>query len=118
MSTAQPNTDTQTQDNILTSSGDAKNVVTQTSLFFKLLFKFNDYAFALADFLRILKYTLTPNSRKLTGKSKQLAGKHKGKRCFILGTSPSIGTQNLKGLENEFTIAVNFFHKHQHTINL
>lgn len=99
-------------EDILTSSGNVQNVVTKTSLFFRLLFKFNDYAFAVAGFLKILKYMVTPKSRQLTRKSKHLSNKHKGKRCFILGTSPSIGQQDLKCLENEFTIAVNFFHKH------
>ena len=61
MSNAHSETTPKTQTSSLTSSGNVKNVVTQTSLFFRLLFKFNDYAFAFADFLRILKYTATPN---------------------------------------------------------
>ena len=38
---------------------------------------------------------------------------HKGKRVFILASGPSIKTQNLKPLENEYCIAVSHFHLHE-----
>jgi hypothetical protein len=37
---------------------------------------------------------------------------HKGKRCFILGSGPSIKEQNLKPLKNEITFALNNFYVH------
>lgn len=39
--------------------------------------------------------------------------KHKGKRCFILCTGPSIKKQDLKPLKDEFCIAVSMFALHQ-----
>lgn len=38
---------------------------------------------------------------------------HKGERCFILASGPSVKTQDLSGLENEICIAVSHFHLHK-----
>mgnify|MGYP001074046749 FL=1 len=57
---------------------------------------------------------------KLISKNKNLKGIHKGKRCFILGSGPSIKKQNLKPLENEIVFALNNFYVHEdffHIIN-
>lgn len=40
---------------------------------------------------------------------KQLAGRHAGKRCFILGNGPSLATQDLSFLKNEITFVSNWF---------
>ena len=39
--------------------------------------------------------------------------KHKGQRCFILATGPSVAQQNLLGLANEDCIAVSHFFLHE-----
>jgi len=38
---------------------------------------------------------------------------HRGQRCFILGTGPSINKQDLKPLKNEICIAVSSFYLHK-----
>jgi len=38
---------------------------------------------------------------------------HKGKRCFILGSGPSIKKENLKVLKNEVVFALNNFYVHE-----
>lgn len=38
---------------------------------------------------------------------------HKGERCFILASGPSIAKQNLKPLKDELCIAVSCFHLHE-----
>jgi len=39
-------------------------------------------------------------------------GKHKGERCFILATGPSINNQDLRALRNEVCLAVGLFFLH------
>ncbi len=50
--------------------------------------------------------------RLLLKKNKELKDIHKGKRCFIIGSGPSIKEQNLKLLKNEIVIPVNNFYVH------
>ena len=38
---------------------------------------------------------------------------HKGQRCFILGSGPSINKQNLKPLKNEICFAMSMFYLHK-----
>jgi hypothetical protein len=40
--------------------------------------------------------------------------KHKGQRCFILATGPSIRQQDLRHLQSEWCIATSEFYKHEH----
>jgi 8-oxo-dGTP pyrophosphatase MutT (NUDIX family) len=42
----------------------------------------------------------------------ELLNKHQGNRCFVIGTGPSIGKQDLCGLRNEICIAVSNFFVH------
>ena len=42
----------------------------------------------------------------------ELKDKHKGKRCFILGSGPSIKQEDLKPLKNEIVFALNNFYVH------
>jgi|GEM_PF-501679 hypothetical protein len=42
-----------------------------------------------------------------------LLNRHKGERCFILGTGPSINKQDLSPLTNETCIGLNSFHLHK-----
>lgn len=46
-------------------------------------------------------------------KNKALEGIHNGKRCFILGNGPSLKTEDLKLLENEFVFSVNQIARHE-----
>lgn len=48
--------------------------------------------------------------RKLLKRNKTIGNSHRGERCFILATGPSIKTQNLAPLAGEFCISIsNFF---------
>jgi len=89
-----------------------KKVITPTSPFFRRLFSLNDTCFRARDTFKSALHRLNPADRRLTLQNRSLKGIHQGQRCFILGTSPSIGQQDLSGLADEHTIAVNFFHKH------
>ena len=42
-----------------------------------------------------------------------LKNKHEGKRCFILGSGPSINDEDLKPLKNEIVFALNNFYVHE-----
>ena len=44
--------------------------------------------------------------------NKQYKDKHKGERCFILGNGPSLKTDDLKKLEDEFVFSVNQIARH------
>lgn len=44
--------------------------------------------------------------------NKQYKDKHKGERCFILGNGPSLKTDDLKNLEDEFVFSVNQIARH------
>lgn len=46
-------------------------------------------------------------------KNKTLKNIHNGERCFILGNGPSLKTEDLKTLENEFVFSVNQISRHQ-----
>lgn len=46
---------------------------------------------------------------KLLKSNEQFRGKYKGHRCFVLGTGPSLKSQDLKYLRNEFVVTVNQF---------
>jgi hypothetical protein len=44
----------------------------------------------------------------------ELAGKHQHeRRCFVIGNGPSLNTQDLSRLSNEFTIVANSFFQHE-----
>ena len=50
--------------------------------------------------------------QEILSKNHIFKDRHKGKRCFIIATGPSIKTQNLKLLQNEICIAVSSFYLH------
>lgn len=52
-------------------------------------------------------------NKKLTIQNLELKNKHLGKRCFILGSGPSIKNQNLIPLKDEIVFALNNFYVHQ-----
>ena len=49
----------------------------------------------------------------LLSANKQLKDIHKGKRCFILGSGPSIKNDDLQGLKGEIVFALNNFYVHK-----
>jgi hypothetical protein len=51
--------------------------------------------------------------KDLVTKNIALKDKHKGKRCFILGSGPSIKKEDLKPLKNEIVFALNNFYVHE-----
>lgn len=54
---------------------------------------------------------LAPN--KALGRNKELKDKFKGETCFILGSGPSIKTQDLSKLAGQYVITQNNFHVHK-----
>ncbi|WP_422371738.1 6-hydroxymethylpterin diphosphokinase MptE-like protein [Hoeflea sp.] len=48
-----------------------------------------------------------PGDRQRLSGNAALAGKHKGERCFVLATGPSLRDQDLAGLEHETVMTVN-----------
>ena len=49
--------------------------------------------------------------KKIIGKNIELKDKHKGQRCFIIGTGPSLNDLDLTYLKDEITFGVNFLYK-------
>lgn len=45
--------------------------------------------------------------------NRSLAGRHRGRRCFVIGNGPSLGDMDLTPLAGELTIGANSFYKHQ-----
>jgi hypothetical protein len=55
-----------------------------------------------------------PTAKNLTSKALlDFKNVHKGERCFIIATGPSIKTQDLTPLTNEVCFGVSFFHLHE-----
>jgi hypothetical protein len=52
--------------------------------------------------------------RHIVAKNSVLRGLHKGRRCFILATGPSIQQQDLTPLKDELCISVSNFFVHEH----
>src|SRR5436190_17810789 len=64
----------------------------------------SEYSYRLSR--RDLVRRLAPNVK--------LANKHRNeRRCFVVGNGPSLNTQNLTLLANEFTIVANSFFQHR-----
>ena len=60
----------------------------------------------LRNYKHFLKY------KDLVAKNIELKDKHKGKRCFFLGSGTSIKKENLKPLKDEIVFALNNFYVH------
>ena len=65
------------------------------------------------NFLKKIKYQLDflPFSKTVFN-NQQYRNKHKGERCFILGSGPSVSLEDLKPLRDEALIALNSFYVH------
>ena len=59
----------------------------------------------LINYINFLKY------KDIVKNNAELKDKHKGRRCFLLGSGPSIKDENLKPLKNEIVFALNNFLK-------
>ena len=57
---------------------------------------------------------LSIEDRGLLAVNSELRDRHKGERCFVLATGPSIKKQDLRPLKNELCISVSNFFVHQH----
>ena len=66
-----------------------------------------DKIYYVRSYKHFLKY------KDLVSKNIELKDKHKGKRCFILGSGPSIKKEDLKPLKNEIVFALNNFYVHE-----
>lgn len=60
----------------------------------------------LINYINFLKY------KDIVKNNAELKDKHKGRRCFLLGSGPSIKDENLKPLKNEIVFALNNFYVH------
>jgi hypothetical protein len=60
----------------------------------------------LINYIDFLKY------KEIVKNNVELKDKHKGGRCFLLGSGPSIKDENLKPLKNEIVFALNNFYVH------
>lgn len=68
----------------------------------------NYIIFPIQGFFRSHKlFGMNKDSEKITA----LKNKHQGKRCFILATGPSLCIEDVKLLENEYTIGINTIFK-------
>lgn len=56
---------------------------------------------------------ITPELQALFAQNAKFHNIHKGQRCFILATGPSINKQDLRPLNNEICIAISNFYKHK-----
>ena len=82
--------------------------------FFKKMKRFIRNWVVPSGYLDLLKKTKRKEVKASSyPENRQFKNIHKGKRCFVLATGPSINTQDLTVLENEFCIAVGHFHLHK-----
>jgi hypothetical protein len=75
--------------------------IRKTTIYQKIKEKNNNY----------LEKTLQEEYKKINEILKELKDKHKGERCFLIGTGPSLNKTNLKLLENEIIFGVNSLYK-------
>ena len=58
------------------------------------------------------RFRLYYKNKDILNTNKELKDIHRGKRCFIMGTGPSIKDQNLLKLKDEYVFVVNNFWRH------
>lgn len=78
-----------------------------------LKYKFDDFIYSLYNIFADLRHQISSRPSRFTNANAALAGLHSGKRCFILGNGPSIKTQPLHLLRDEYTFVCNYFYKHE-----
>ena len=67
----------------------------------------------LIKLFKIRRYFQFWKFKKLVAKNVKLKDIHKGERCFLLGSGPSIKKENLLPLKNEIVFALNNFYVHE-----
>jgi hypothetical protein len=69
----------------------------------------------LKNFLDLVEpsYILSKNGKKVLKRNKELHNKYKDKRCFILGTGPSLNKCDLEFLKDEVSIGLNSIWHHE-----
>ena len=97
--------------------------IVKSSPFYSLLRSFkNGFVYLFSPFGYIRNYILFPIAgtlRKIKFKPfynqykfiDEMRGLHKGKRCFIIATGPSLKVEDVECLSNEITIALNSFYR-------
>lgn len=68
----------------------------------------NQYAYH--AYLKV--FDIVPDA--LTRRNARFRNLHRGERCFILGSGPSISKQDLRRLEGQIVMTQNHFHAHEH----
>src|SRR5437667_8176394 len=54
-----------------------------------------------------------PDAMRLLSRNRELARRHAdGRRCFVIGNGPSLKTQDIRPLAQEFVIVANSFFQH------
>lgn len=66
----------------------------------------------------LIHKTVYPRDNKLIKDNLKYKNIHIGKRCFILGNGPSLKTENLSLLRNEYVFTVNQFTRNSQAINI
>ena len=61
----------------------------------------------------LINYQYFLKYKKLVAQNIDLKDLHKGERCFLMGSGPSIKKEDLKPLKNEIVFALNNFYVHQ-----
>jgi hypothetical protein len=82
--------------------------------FFDIKNKIDNLMYDCFNLISETLYLFKFSTRKLIKKNKKYFDIHKNKRCFIIGTGPSISllsSEEITGLENEHVFAVNSFFK-------
>lgn len=79
--------------------------------YYKLRYTLGHFKKYIAELKDSFVWSRTPNSKLIFSKNELTALKNKfaGKRCFIIGNGPSLNTQNLNLLKDDFTFVTNSF---------
>ena len=61
---------------------------------------------------RVAKRSMLHRYGPLLKRNEQFRGRHRGRRCFVIGNGPSLKSQDLTPLADEITFVTNYFHLH------
>lgn len=59
-----------------------------------------------------VRQSFTEDQRQALERNRVFANRHRGKRCFVVATGPSLKSQNIEALENEITFVMSGFWHH------
>ena len=57
---------------------------------------------------------INPEEQAILNRNIEFLNRHRGQRCFVLATGPSMREQDLRPLQNEWCLAVSEFYRHEH----